>query len=82
MQTVKGTMAHAMRGPTMNKSTDPPPLMTYHVARVSNEGQTVRILESCTTENAANEACDHFCDLFPFAYIDVFSDKELADLQD
>ncbi len=74
-------MAHVLRGPTMNKSTAPPP-MAYHVVRVSDEGQAVRILESCTTEDTANQAYDHFCDLYPFAYIDVFNDKELADLQD
>lgn len=52
--------------------------MAYHVVKLTDEGKHA-ILESCAREDDANDQCDLYCDRFPFAYIDVLNDEELAE---
>jgi hypothetical protein len=55
------------------------PLAPFHVVRFDDEGETLTILKSFDDEEDADCFCDVSCNRYPFAYIDVLNDQELAE---
>ena len=51
----------------------------YQVVRVNFADDSTKVLGSYATYDAADEALDRWCDLFPHAYIDIYNKNETND---
>ena len=50
----------------------------FHLVRFDNGGQTLTVLETAPTEDAADVSLDRLSALYPSAFIDIMSNLELC----
>jgi hypothetical protein len=50
----------------------------FHLVRFDNNGQTLTVLETAPTEDAADLHLDRLSELYPSAYIDILTSLELC----
>jgi hypothetical protein len=50
----------------------------YHLVRFDDGGETLTVLETAPTEDAADLRLDRLSELYPSAYIDILTSLELC----
>ncbi len=53
-------------------------MANFSIVRFDNEGEDLTILETCTFEDDADAAYDHWSERYPYSYIDVLTEDQLA----